>query len=320
MRHILLFLLLASAARLLVGIDGWGGGRAADQVALGGIVRADVNAGINPNQFWQAGGKAIMNFSGCNGACAGGAQGYSTGGVQAITASIWAANAVSTYQTDCGSATNCPAVEVLNEPGGSWFWGTGATSQANANAYALLLQAAYDAFHTRYGVNAPKILASYDGGDSSSTTWGQLVWANTVGVNVNNYVDGVTAHPYGGPSNPAASALGNRANVTAAHTATGKPVWVTEVGWPTDCSSGCPTTVNATGDSMQWSQPQQATNIYNFVTWARGTGYVAEIDFYEYWDESGKAIYGVRTSGGTAKPGYTALQEAAASQPCTTCG
>jgi hypothetical protein len=308
---------------MLVGINGgnFGSSGAADQVSLGGLVRAN-NARVNPDQFWQAGGQAIMLVSACNNACAGSSgQGYSSNGVQAINPTTWAMNAVASYQSECaGSTKDCPSVEVLNEPGGHWFWGSAALSQANANAYAMLLEDAYNAFHSRYGAAAPLILASYDGGYSGGSAWGPMVWANTVGVNVNSYVDGVTVHPYGGTGNPTASAQGERASVTSAHTATGKPVWVTEVGWPTDCTSSCPSTVNETGDSLQWDQTQQAANIYNFVTWARSTGYVVAVTIVQYRDDSTPvAAYGVKTASGVQKSAYTALQEAAQGKPCTTC-
>ena len=79
------------------------------------------------------------------------------------------------------------------------------------------------------------------------------------------------------------SAQGNRNAVTSAHQATGKPVYVTEVGWPTDTGG------SATGDSEQWTEAQQATNIYNFVNWARGTGYVGGVWYYAYMDDAGPA-------------------------------
>jgi len=115
-------------------------------------------------------------------------------------------------------------------------------------------------------------------------------------------------------------ALGDRADVTAANQHTGKPVWATEVGWPT--AVGRP----ATGDSLQWTERQQADNIYNFVTWAKSTGYVAGFMYFGYRDYGTNNWYGLErwnqgssTVDGSKKPGWYALSEAASGQACTVC-
>ncbi|MGO9901761.1 MAG: hypothetical protein ACLP0J_19205, partial [Solirubrobacteraceae bacterium] len=64
---------------------------------------------------------------------------------------------------------------------------------------------------------------------------------------------------------------------------------------------------------------QQAANIYNFVNWARSTGYVASVLLFNYRDYGTNMWYGVETSTGTKKPGWTALAEAADQQACTVC-
>ena len=104
-------------------------------------------------------------------------------------------------------------------------------------------------------------------------------------------------HPYGGRGSRAQSALGNRGQVERAHSYTGKPVYVTEVGWPTA------TKFPPTGDSLQWTQPEQAANIYGFVNWARSTGYVGGVFIYGYRDAeaNGPAEYGVVTHSGVKK-------------------
>jgi Glycosyl hydrolase catalytic core len=288
-----------AASPMLVGVNETGGGLAtAQQVASAfQIDRMEVGDGESATDFTQAGVKVDLLVSGP----------YESGGVSAINAPSWAQGVVGIFQSQCGgSAQNCPSVEVLNEPSGSWFWGPNAESPANEAAYANLIVTTYDAFHARYGSASPAILAAFE-----SPGWWQGVVA--ADPNVGNYVDGVTVHPYGGTSNEAQSALGNRALVTAAHTMTGKPVWVTEVGWPT--AVGQP----ATGDSLQWTEAQQADNIYSFVTWARSTGYVASVMLFNYGDYGTNTWYGIVRTNGTRKPGWTALAEAAAQQPCTVC-
>jgi exo-beta-1,3-glucanase (GH17 family) len=128
-------------------------------------------------------------------------------------------------------------------------------------------------------------------------------------------------HPYGGTGvSQAQSALGNRALVTAAYNATGLPVYVTEVGWPT--AVGQP----PTGDSLQWTEQEQAENIYNFVDWARSTGYVNAVMIFTFRDYGTNNFYGIEQwsnpagPNGSLKPSYYALQEAAQGLPLTCSG
>jgi hypothetical protein len=127
-------------------------------------------------------------------------------------------------------------------------------------------------------------------------------------------------HPYGlNNVGTAASAQGNRSLVASAHSATGKPVYVTEVDWPT--AVGRP----PTGDSLQWTEQQQAENIYNFVNWARSTGYVSAVMIFAETDYGTNMWYGVESvenSSGVAriKPFFYALQEAARGLPLTCSG
>jgi hypothetical protein len=264
-----------------------------------GLDRLEVGGGQPASDFTSIGVKVDLLFSGP----------YNTGGVSALDPNSWASNAVGTFQSQCGGlALNCPAIEVLNEPWGPWFWGPNAQSAANEAAYGRLLVATWNAFHSKYGSASPKILAAYP-----SDSWWNGVKAGV--PNVANYYDAITVHPYGGTSNVTQSAQGNRAQVAAAHNITGKPVWVTEIGWPT--AVGKP----STGDSLQWTETQQAGNIYNFVKWARSTGYVDAVIFFTYGDYGTNMWYGVfRLDGRTPKPGYTALGQAAKQQPCTVCG
>lgn len=247
---------------------------------------------------------------------------YTKGGVTALHARSWAASAIRWYQWNCaGSSAKCPAIEVLNEPYGSGFWGKSAESQANAVAYGNLVETTYDAFHARYGTRSPKLLASTVGpgcpnGSGSGCTsqwWGWLI----AGVpHIQSYYDGVVIHPYGGGCGTSASlsAAGNRDAVTSAYLTTGKPVWITEIGWPTAIRIE-----RCNGDSLQWTETQQARNIYNFVTWARSTGYVAAVLYFQYRDYGSDTWYGVErwgeggsTVNGSKKPGWYALSQAAA--------
>jgi len=180
------------------------------------------------------------------------------------------------------------AVEVLNEPYGGWFW----TDPNNYAAYTNLLRAVHRALAANFPAAVrPRVLASWDG------KFG-LGWKALGGL---AYCDGVTAHPYGGATGSAGGALGNRPSVEEAHAQSGKPVYVTEIGWPT--AIGHP----STGDSQQWSEAQQAANITNFVRWARATNYVAMVDVFGYVDYGANDWYGIERRDRTHKPAFTAL-------------
>jgi hypothetical protein len=240
----------------------------------------------------------------------------------------WASQQVTNIMNACGSSNpsaECPFVEILNEPYSTWFYGPDAGSEQSAAAYARAVEDVYRDIHAAFGSASPKVLAWGAGpgcsnGRSTTCTDPWLTHLRDQYPDLGNYYDGVVVHPYGGGSgySPALSAQGNRNAVRSAYNATGKPVYVTEIGWPTD------TGASATGDSQQWSETQQADNIYNFVQWAR-RGHVGGVWLYNYTDDSAPAWYGVTrndefgTTAWSRKPGWTALQEAAQNTSCTVC-
>ena len=276
-----------------VGVDAGGWSAAADIKGAVNYVRLDTPTSSRIASYTSAGVSVIDVIAGP----------YNSGGVSALDANAWAANAVATYK----ASPSIVAIEILNEPGGSWFWGSNALSQTNAAAYAHVLKTVHDAFVSAFGANRPLLLASYDGGYSGALTWGQEVWS--ADPNVASYIDGITMHPYGGAGSVSSSALGNRANVAAARTATGLPVFITELGWPT--AVGQPNT----GDSLQWSEADQATNIYNFVTWARGTGYIKAVIVFNYSDYGTNMWYGITRVDQSHKKSYEDLRRAALGLP-----
>ena len=311
---------------MVVGVNAedWGG-----NAGVGGKTMGQDIATLTPNIRWddEASGSDLNNYYLSQGLKASLLiNQYNGGGVSAMNASSYASGAVSTYQANCPQGVaQCPYVEVLNEPYGTWYNGSNAESTANAGAYATMVVDTYNAFHSKYGPNSPKILAyTFLGCSNGSAVGCSSAWTSGVTSavpNIANYYDGVIVHPYGGGSgyDRTLSAQSNRNAVTSAHQATGKPVYVTEVGWPTNTGG------SATGDSQQWTEAQQATNIYNFVNWARSTGYVGGVWYYAYMDDAAPGWYGlVRHSEGsndwTHKPGWTALGQAINQQSCTVCG
>lgn len=282
---------------MVVGINGasYGTTGVSDVKSMVGYTRLDQSLSSTTfSSYESAGVKVEVDFSGP----------YNSGGVSALNPTTWASNALSWYASNC-TADKCPMIEVLNEPWWPKWWGSNASSQANADNYARILKATSDAFRGRYGASAPKILASCE--DQSWNNYWCDEWRKSSAVsNPLQYVDGVTVHPYGGTSDRAASALGSTSEVATAHDATGKPIYVTEVGWPTA------TSCSSTGDSFQWSETDQANNITNFMDWARSTGYVNAVMYFNYHDFGSCDWYGVVRSDGTHKPAFNAIKAEAA--------
>jgi hypothetical protein len=272
-------------SKMIVSLNagGWGAGERTDLHGVVETLRIDTVSNTEAATYAGAGYKVIDDISGP----------YSSAGVSALNAQAWAASALAAWKAN----PNIIAIEETNEPGGSWFWGSNATSEANVTAYAALLKAVSEAF-APYGSARPKLLASYDGGGTKEAEWGAK-WFKRIDP---KWIDGVTVHPYGGTGARAQSALGNRADVEQAHAETGLPVWVTEVGWPT--AVGQP----STGDSLQWTEAEQAANITSFVKWCRGLGYVADVSIFGYHDYGTNAFYGIETHAGVHKPSFTALK------------
>ncbi len=269
-----------------VGVDagGWPSSFASDIAGAVSYVRLDTPSSI---AAWTAAGvKVIDDMSGP----------YNSGGVSAVNATEWAAKAVAEVKANPAIA----AVEVLNEPGNQYIgWGSSAGSAANAAAYDKLLKTVHEAFVANFGSNYPPILASYDGGEGP-TTWGEEMWA--ADPNVGSYINGITMHSYGGTSSRSASALGSRYHIEAAHAQHPNiPIYITEIGWPT--AVGQP----PTGDSLQWTEAEQAQNITNFVDWAKGTGYIADVTIFNYRDYGTSDWYGIESASGAHKLSYGAL-------------
>jgi hypothetical protein len=195
-------------------------------------------------------------------------------------------------KTDLGATT----AEIVNEPGNPYFWGSSArTDQAS---YAALIEQVNSTLTAGLPASdRPRLLVSYDGGYEGDA-YGRALLKADGHLAVLNL--GYTVHPYGGHGSREQSALGARSRVTEAP----HPVYITEVGWPT-CGE--------TGDSLNWSESEQAANITRWVSWTRSLGYVAATVSFNYADY-GSNCYGiVKGAGGPHKLAYAALKAAAGS-------
>lgn len=276
----------ADAPGLVVALNagGWGPCEPAEIRTAVGFVRLDTPETLAP--YAAAGLKVIADESGP----------YDRSGVSGLDVQAFVKRTVALVQAN----PDVWAIEVLNEPGGQWFWGADAESSANRMAYAKLIVAVHEALVARFGSKRPLILASYDGGQLESNAWGEAWSSDRAAL---NDADLLTEHPYGGTEERASAALGNRAKVEAAHARTGKPIAVTEVGWPTN---------EPNGNSLRFSDAEEAENITSFVDWARASGYVKVVTIYNYRDTGEGGGYGVQTHLGVKKSAWFALRRAAA--------
>jgi hypothetical protein len=297
-----------TGSNMIVGLDAGGWGTTGAQIVAYITRYARIDATSEPvSDFSNVGVKLIIDFPSQT------ATGeYNGQPVSSINVTTWTSNALNYYKANC-TVAECPIIEILNEPVTPSFFGNNNDVEPSEQNYVSLLKAVNTAFTAAYPSGRPLILASYDGGSSASTHWGQAVWqdASSMGVNLSSIVDGITLHPYGGHGSAASSAAGNTTNVANAYSQTHVPVYITEVGWPTDIgSNSSPSTVNETGDSLQWSTLDQCNNIYNFITWARGTGYIKAVMIYNYKNSfDSNYQYGIATIHGD-KPSRYGLQDA----------
>ncbi len=275
------------AAGMLIGVDsgGWSGSSFTD-LSSGGIhyVRTGSSHAALLGEMGKAGVSVASVIFGEGGA------------IGAINPTTYA-NEIVSYFTKYGRQGGL-SVELLNEANNSVFW----SDAGNTAAYAKLAKAVHEGLATLAPSIRPVELCDWDGGSGPSSSWGPKLKA----TGALKYCDGVTVHPYGGSSGQDGGALGGREDVEGARAGSGLPVYVTEVGWPT--AVGQP----STGDSQQWTETQQAANVTRFMTWAKGTGYVPMVIYFNYVDYGTNDWYGIETKSRVHKPSFAALAEAAA--------
>jgi len=299
----------ASGMILGLNLNGLGSNPGPDMVGAVKYVRADLKSwGLNASTFTNSGIKVDDLLQGP----------YSTSGIAGLgSATTWANTALGWYQSGGCTPSLCPMIEVLNEPGGHWFWGNNAMTLSNAQAYDSVLIATYNTFKAAYGASMPKVLASFDGGMSDgSGGWGGYMWqANS---SIGNYIDGITVHPYDQTS----TSIGNTTNVTNSHSQaqslSGRniPVYITEIGYETTPTASETAAGVKPITQTQLSVSLQCNNIYNFAKWAQGLGYVNAVMFFDYRDDtSDDGTYGVEYSDGSHKPSYAGLAAVALGQP-----
>lgn len=215
---------------------------------------------------------------------------YNTSGVAAINIPAMVAHLTAVVQAN----PSLYALEILNEPGGSWFWGAIADTATNQAAYAKLVRAIWEARKT--WATKPFLLASCDGGHRNL---GWIEGMLKADPKILECFDYGTVHAYGGTGERVKAALGDRTTIEKIYAITKKQVAVTEIGWPTEAQ---------TGDSLQYNEGEQAVNVAQYLAWAKASGEVVLTTIYNY--RGGKPGYGLARQDATKKPAWSAFQAA----------
>ena len=211
--------------------------------------------------------------------------------------------------------------ELWNEP----YYTNGNNGNYDPARYAKLVKAAATAGRaadptTRY------LLAAENQSQLVNSTWVWWVDALYQAVpDLNNYFDGVVVHPYGADlTNLSFPTLGQAYNgydqvrrvesihqEFANHGATNKPLWLTEIGWPT-CTSG------STRCTTQAGQAADLTTVFNDArtTWK---SYVQAVFVYCYQDNNSNTAdpendYGLINYNGTPKAALSIFKTQTAMQ------
>jgi len=190
------------------------------------------------------------------------------------------------------------ATEILNEPQNPYLGGS--ESQANIEAYARVVNAVAAKVVAANLTVTPHLLWSADGGFKGIPSWGAKVWPLLSKQAKEHPKVTWTCHPYGGTGERAKSALGGRGRVEEAFHLTGRRGWVTEIGWPTDTGAA------PTGDSLQWTEAEQAHNIESFIRWA--PPFCEAVIYFQVRDYDPNNWYGVERKDGSHKPSFAVIQ------------
>jgi hypothetical protein len=207
--------------------------------------------------------------------------------------------------------------ELFNEP----YYDNGNAGDYDPGRYARLVKAAGAAGHSA-DRGAEFLLAAENEARSVGGSWMWWVAALYQAVpDLNDYFDGVAVHPYGTDLTNLSYPTPGRAYTGydqirrvesirrefVAHDAADKPLWLTEVGWPT-CTDG--------GSSRCTTTTGQAQRIQSVFDYARRTwkDYVQGIFVYGYQDNGQNSAdpdndYGLVTWSGAAKPSLAVFKD-----------
>lgn len=218
---------------------------------------------------------------------------YSTGGVQSINRAEFLSRVKTAY------AAGAWRIEIENEVGGNWFWGSNAEAAAAFAAYAELLHESHAA-----APNA-RLLASWDGGHAGGSHFGMEVLKHDPSLHNQPWLDW-SLHPYAGSgANPAVASInppsglcGHLPGIDRCHAETGCNVILSELGFPT---------ITGTGDSPHCTEEQQKHGHEMCLAYCRERLYVEGYFAYGYRDGNGAKGYGLVRSDDSKKPAFSVV-------------
>lgn len=184
-----------------------------------------------------------------------------------------AATIRSEFKTDAQKYPNVRSLEDMNEP---------SINGESAQAYAESVKAAREGI-TESGNKTVKLLAEY-GIEREMAKWGSITPFSTA--------DEIVQHAYGSNA---------QRHIEEAHNATGRPIAVTETGFTT--AVGQPNT----GDSVQMSEAQQASEIEKRFAWAKTQTYIGIMIYFNAVDYGTNNFYGIKKSNLANKPSAAVL-------------
>jgi polysaccharide biosynthesis protein PslG len=206
--------------------------------------------------------------------------------------------------------------ELWNEP----YYSNGNNGNYNPATYANLVKAATTAGRAA-DPTTHYLLAAENQSQLVNSTWVWWVDALYQAVpDLNKYFDGVVVHPYGTDlttlTYPTVGVAYNGYDQVRRvesirqefvnHGASDKPLWLTEIGWPT-CTSGSTRCTTETG------QANNLTTVFNYArtTWKP---YVQAVFVYNYQDNGSNSTdpendYGLVYYNGTPKPALTIFKQ-----------
>jgi hypothetical protein len=218
-----------------------------------------------------------------------------------------------TFWQDHPELPNSPLsyIELWNEPYCSCF----SLGGVNPARYAALVKASVLAGRAanpgvRYLIEADSAPGEYPGGF--------LAGMYSAMPDLNRYFDAVAVHPYSDDRSPALTddrygfqRLSSTRDLLVAHGASDKPLWITEVGWPT-CPGGAAD--ECVTEAQQASYLQTAFDLVK----TKFASYVRAMFVYHYNDfapgdpNSREQWFGLTRVDGSHKPAYDVFRAAAA--------
>jgi hypothetical protein len=185
------------------------------------------------------------------------------------------------------------AYEIWNEPDAAFFWN--GQDGGSPDAYLPLLQRAYEA------IKAVDPTATVMNGGLTGTARGAAFMNRLLDLGAGNYLDVVAFHGY-------VSSDGLDTDVYSdtiwpllgqARTRAGKPLWITEFGWRSDCGDG----------SAACSEAAQANHVARNLAMLFKIGGVAKVFVFMFKDPGNQPnYYGITRADASAKPAFVAVQ------------